>query len=240
MSQCLVPRVPVWTITVVAACTAPVARAHDYYFQQEDDALVLYEGHVQSEHEGDAVVPYDPAIVQEARCVAADGGDHALLLPQSHPARFPADCAVVAVRMSTGYWSQTPEGDVNQPKTAVGGASFAWWSEESIKHIGRWLPALGRPLGDGLELVPLDNPLELEPGDKLRLRVSWRGAPLAGVLVAYDGELRGMTDAVGEINIRLRHGGRQLIAASFEETLAGDARADAAVRTTMLQFQAAE
>ncbi|MCK7577697.1 MAG: hypothetical protein MZV65_19130 [Chromatiales bacterium] len=57
--------------------------------------------------------------------------------------------------------------------------------------------------------------------------------------VAYDGEPRGGTDADGRINIRLRHGGVQLISASFDEPLQ-DARADKAVRATVLQFQLAE
>lgn len=222
------------------ALAAHSAGAHEYYFQRDGDALALYQGHVQSQHAGEAAVRYDPAVVQDALCVSADGQARSLPLPRTYPARFADQCAALRVQTSTGYWSQTRDGDVNRPKTDVAQATYSWWSEESIKYVARWLPALAAPFGGGLELVPLENPLVIESGEKLRLRVTWRGEPLAGAPVAYDGELRGVTDTAGEINVRLRHGGRQLIAASFEEGLVDDARADAAVRTTALQFQIAE
>lgn len=227
-------------VAVLLAVAANGAWAHEYYLSREGDELVLYQGHVQSRHEGAAVVPYEPVIVREALCVGVDGGASPLPIPTSYPARLPGDCAALWLRTSTGYWSQTAAGEVNRPKTEVPDASYAWWSEESLKHVATWASALTEPLGESLELVPIDNPLTVARGGKVRLRVTWRGAPLAGVPVAYDGDVRGVTDAGGEINIRLQHGGRQLIAASFEETLVDDTRSDAAVRTTALQFQAAE
>jgi hypothetical protein len=66
--------------------------------------------------------------------------------------------------------------------------------------------------------------------------VTWNGEARAGVTVAYDGEPRGVTDAAGAINIRLRHGGRQLISAGFDEPIESD-EADSAVHATVLQFR---
>jgi hypothetical protein len=57
----------------------------------------------------------------------------------------------------------------------------------------------------------------LAPGDKLRLLVTLGGRPKAGVSVAYDGDTRGVTGANGLINLKVRHGGTQLIAASVLE-----------------------
>jgi hypothetical protein len=50
---------------------------------------------------------------------------------------------------------------------------------------------------------------------------------------------RGVTDAAGAINIRLRHGGRQLISAGFDEPLESE-QADRAVHATVLQFRIRE
>ena len=52
-------------------------------------------------------------------------------------------------------------------------------------------------------------------------------------------EPRGVTDSAGEINIRLRHGGRQLISAGFSEPIDSD-KADSAVHATVLQFRIPE
>jgi nickel transport protein len=215
------------------------ARAHDYFFERSGSELVLRQGHEASAHEGEAAVPYDAGIVQDARCLDAEGRVRTLPKPAESPARFTGDCALLLVATSSGYWSETAEGTVNEPKTAATGALYSWSSEESIKLLERWLPPAAAPFGLGLELTPADDPLKLEPGDKLTVRVTWHGQPRAGVTVAYDGVPRGVTDAAGEINIRLRHGGRQLIAAGFDEPIESE-QADRAVHATVLQFRIRE
>jgi hypothetical protein len=47
--------------------------------------------------------------------------------------------------------------------------------------------------------------------------VTLEGRPKAGVSVAYDGDTRGVTGANGLINLKVRHGGPQVIAASIQE-----------------------
>ena len=63
----------------------------------------------------------------------------------------------------------------------------------------------------------MEDPLALKEGDKARLLVTLRGEPLAGAVVAYDGRERGLSDAKGRINIRLKHGGLQFSQAGFTE-----------------------
>jgi nickel transport protein len=215
------------------------ARAHDYFFERAGAELVLEQGHEASAHAGDETVPYDAAIVQDARCIDADGRAVTLPKPTASPARFAGGCAVLFVATSSGYWSETAAGTVNKPKTEAAGAFYSWSSEESIKLVERWVPAAAAPLAAGLELTTASDPLPLERGDKITVLVTWHGEPRAGVTVAYDGEPRGVTDAAGSINIRLRHGGRQLISAGFDEPIESD-RADSAVHATVLQFQIRE
>jgi hypothetical protein len=225
--------------TLATLATADAARAHDYFFERAGDELVLVQGHESSAHAGDETVPYDAAIVQDARCVDLEGRLVTLPKPVDSPARFAGDCAVLFVATSSGYWSETAAGTVNKPRTEAAGAFYSWSSEESIKLLERWLPATAAPLGIGLELTTASDPLTKKRGDKVTVRVSWHGAPRAGVTVAYDGEPRGVTDASGEINIRLRHGGRQLVSAGFDEPIESD-EADSAVHAAILQFRIPE
>lgn len=231
-----------WMQYLIASCLsllASVSMAHEYWFERVGDQLALYQGHLYSSHAGDDRVAYDPTIVKAAKCLERSGTLRVLATPVSYPARFESSCAALWVQTSSGYWSQSLTGTVNKPKTEVRGALRSWMSEESIKRLDAWLPALTAPLGAGLELVPGENPLALRAGDKARLLATWQGKPKAGVAVAYDGETRGVTDGDGRINIRIRHGGAQVISASFDEPLA-DPNADKIVRATVLQFQLPE
>lgn len=214
------------------------AVAHDYSLERDGDDYALYQGHFHSTHLGEKQVPYDPGIIEAAYCTA-ESGIRSMPRATAYPARFPGPCAVLYVDMSSGYWSQTLTGTVNKPKTEVTGSLRGWLSEESIKRINVWTPAAAAPLTAGFELVPLENPLTLKPGSKLRLQALWQRKPKSGVTVAYDGAARGVTDTDGKVNLRVRHGGAQTVSATFEEPL-NDAKADKIVRASILQFQLSE
>lgn len=78
-----------------------------------------------------------------------------------------------------------------------------------------------RVLGHRLEIVLLDDPYRLDPGDTLRARVLWRGKPLVGAVVtahhrpALDrgavGTLTVRTDARGEVAFPLQAAGAWLL-----------------------------
>ena len=112
----------------------------------------------------------------------------------------------------------------------------SWLSHESVKRIDTWSPALAKPLTQELEIVPLDDPLRLSASDKLHLRVTLAGRPVSGATVTYDGEPRGATDTDGNINVRLRHDGYQMIATSVTRPLASP-KADEEVRAASLVFE---
>lgn len=211
------------------------AVAHEYWFEREGNDFLLYQGHLYSSHKDDERVPYDPAIVKRALCVTPASTTER---PRStsYPVRFAGPCTGLLVQASSGYWSQTLTGTKNKPKGEVAGVLRSWQSEESIKYIDGWMPALAAPLAQGFELVPLSDPQTVAVGDKLKLVAAWQGKPKAGVAVAYQGETRGVTGPDGTVNIRVRERGTQVIAASFEEPLS-DGRADKIVRATILQFQ---
>jgi len=221
-------------LLLLAALSAPAALAHDLWLEREGKALVLQQGHKHSAHAGSQTLPYDVGFVRGALCLG-DGGARGLPPAKASPWRSAADCAALLVSASSGYWTKTPWETKNVPKDQAQGALRSWLAEESVKRIERWTAAAAQPLGDGLEIVPLSNPLLLRPEDKLTVRVMDNRMPLAGVPVAYGGDTRGATGADGTIAIRVRHGGVNLLSAGVETPLA-DGKADVRVRTATLQF----
>ncbi len=241
------------------------AAAHDYWFERDGDAYLFMRGHRFSEHDGAQVVPYDPKIVSQTLCVAAEGSaiagereperdpDPELeskperdpdpeARPTAYPVRVAGPCAAVYVHADSGYWSQTLTGTTNQPPEALFGVLRSWHALESAKLIESWSDALARPVSghsEHLEIISETDPFGLEVGRKLRLLVMRGGKPVQGVAVAYNGDARGVTGADGRINIRVRHGGAQRITASIDEPLDG-AEVDKRVRSTALFFELPE
>jgi nickel transport protein len=209
------------------------ANAHDLWIEKEANAYVLYQGHRHSAHAGAEIVPYEAVAVKSVLCSDGAGKARTLTPGKAYPARFQGDCAVLLAAFSSGYWTKTPWETKNVPKTGISGVIKSWYSEESVKYIERWIDAI--PLGSGLEITPMVNPLTLASGDKLSVLVTDNGKPVAGVPVAYAGDTRGATGADGKISIRLRQPGMQLIEASMETPLT-DGKADTAIRTASLQF----
>jgi len=223
-----------FAIAVAWVLAAPGAAAHEYWIEKGDGGYTLFQGHVFSTHEGEARVPYDPAIVKRVLC--AGGASASPSAGKSYPVKVDAKCAAILIDVVSGYWTQTLLDTVPKPRNEVFGALRGWKSEESIKRLDGWNAAAMKPLSDGLEIVPLENPFLLKPGDKLRVQVLWQGKPRKGVAVAYAGDTRGATDSQGEVNLRIRRGGVQMVAASFDEPIK-DPLADRIVHGAILQFE---
>jgi nickel transport protein len=212
------------------------ASSHDLWIERSGTLHSLAYGHEQSSHSGVKRLEYKPESVQQARCFDASGQVIQVTPSQQYPVTLQADCAATWFLLSSGYWSKTPYGTKNLPKNEAGAVLESWRSLEAIKRIDRWNAALARPLTQELELAPIDNPLGLKSGDKLRLRVYFQGKPVANASVAYFGIPRGVSGADGAINIRLSQTGFQHIEASLVLPL-NDGKADKTVHTSSLQFE---
>jgi uncharacterized GH25 family protein len=97
-------------------------------------------------------------------------------------------------------------------------------SLKSLVRVGEGKDDTGlyrRVLGHRIEIVLLDDPYALDPGDELRARVLWKGKPLPDALVTAHhrpapekgkvGTLTARTDAEGEVSFRLVAGGAWLL-----------------------------
>jgi uncharacterized GH25 family protein len=94
---------------------------------------------------------------------------------------------------------------------------------KAIVNVGEpSLDALIRPIGQNMEIIPMENPMSLKEGDKLRVRVLFKGEPAmyCRVLATYQGfsteddyAFATMTDKDGIATIRLLHYGPWLVKA---------------------------
>lgn len=223
-------------LLVTLASAASSAAAHDLWLEKEGKRWTLYQGHRHSAHAGAETLAYGGNFVLAAQCLDARGGRRPLAVLAAAPWSASGDCAALLVDVSSGYWSKTPWETQNVPKPEAPGALRSWLSKDSVKRIEHWSPLFTLPLGVDLDIAPTADPFALKPGDKLVVRVTREGKPLAGVPVAYHGDTRGATDPDGRVAIRLRHGGLQMISASVELPLK-DGKADVEILATALQFE---
>ncbi|MCX8086503.1 MAG: DUF4198 domain-containing protein [Rhodocyclaceae bacterium] len=223
-------------LPIVACLAAPAALAHDLWLEKAGAHYTLYQGHRYSQHAGAETLDYGPHFVTAAACFDARGEKRPLKMHSASPWRASGDCAALRLEASSGYWSKTPWETKNVPKSAAPGAIKSWLAKEGITRLERWSAAFARPLTEGLELVPAQEPFAVKPGEKLVVQVFLAGKPQAGVPVAYHGETRGVTDAQGKIALRLRQAGVQLISVSLERPLS-DGQADVEMLSATLQFE---
>lgn len=210
--------------------------AHDLWVAPEAGGYrVLYGHHPQVSHEGARELPYAADAVKSVICLDAAGARRPATVGSSSPVRIEGDCAVLYVLTSSGYWTKTTAGTRNVRKTEAASPLAAWQSFEGVKHLDAWGPAAAGPVGAPLEIVPEQDPLGLRDGDKLGVRVLADGKPVAGAVVSYDGKTRGETGPDGRVNVRVRHGGLQLIQAAVRTPHPGP-EADEVVHTTALTF----
>ena len=215
------------------------ARAHDLWLEKDSGELRLQYGHKHSGHQGASFVEYQRNWVREALCFDATGARIPFQLEEAYPFRMRGDCALAHVPISSGYWTKTPYGTENVPKDEARMPVKSWLSHDSVKRIDHWSEPLAKPLAAGLELTPLEDPLRLHKGEKLHLRVTFDGNPVEDADVAYDGRPRGRSGPDGAINIRLRHGGFQVIQASLTRALVSE-KADEVIHSTHLNFELPE
>lgn len=99
------------------------------------------------------------------------------------------------------------------------------------------------PIGLTLEITPEENPLRLSPGEPLVVRVTYRGAPLAGALVHLESlsagllpETTRMTDEDGRASFSIPRRGAWKFDAVWTEPIEGDPNADFSTVFSSLTF----
>jgi uncharacterized GH25 family protein len=115
------------------------------------------------------------------------------------------------------------------PVRAVKSAKTCFVVSRSLDRVPQGNPGFDRPLGHPLELVPLTNPVTpMGPGTVVRVRLLYRGKPLAGARVSFiprgealaegfDKRYERMTDGEGRAAFTPATGNYYLVVAHREE-----------------------
>lgn len=127
-----------------------------------------------------------------------------------------------------GYWVTLP-GDkhlntskVHMPNATDSGAFFKFG--KVLFPVASADATFGRRLGEQLEIVPVADPFQVHPGQKLPVTVLYEGRPVAGIGVEIgDGKTqikeedipRYKTDSQGIARLPIDHGGLQVIAVDY-------------------------
>lgn len=212
------------------------AAAHDLWLERDGAGLVLRAG-----HRGDQPLPVDRAKVKALRCLSG-GTVRDLAVEAAGSAgevHLAARCDAASALLDGGYWSLTPDGEVNEPRTRAAQVVRAWASRQLAKWVDVRVPAAaGAALGDELELVPVSDLARARRGDKITLRVLSAGRPVAGAVVAIDHKALGETDFQGEIRVRVRAAEVETVSATVRRRLQAP-EADELVLEASLTFEVA-
>ncbi|MFN3598672.1 MAG: DUF4198 domain-containing protein [Aquificaceae bacterium] len=210
--------------------------AHELWLERKDDKMVLYYGHVKPKEEEEGLISYKAENILRALCFNREGKKVEVQIEKSYPLSFPANCSAYYVLFSSGYWTKTIKGTQNLPKDKVEKPLESWLSYEGVKRLEGWAEAFKKPLTEELEIVPLENPFSSNLYSKISLRVYYKGKPVKGATVAYQGRAIGSTNEEGNINIRIKERGLQRISASIVEKSDG-IKANYTVISTNLIFE---
>lgn len=222
------------SLAAIAVCivAAPAVEAHDLWLSRTGDGagarVVVNYG-----HPGDRPPPLADKVL-EIEAITRDGKTSLIgkLAPAVVDDTFvltapdTGGAELLAARYDNGFWVQTADGSYrNSSKLMYPDARKGMWSVKFAKAItGRDAP-WSKVLGHELELVPLSDPAAAAPGQMLRVKVLFRGRPLAGVLVERGDGVTAMaendipkfrSDATGIVAIPLVKAGPHLLAIDHE------------------------
>jgi uncharacterized GH25 family protein len=213
------------------------ASAHDFWLEREGAGLTLRYG-----HRGGALLAIEQAKVKTLRCLE-QGATRDLVAGASFAAKevkVAARCDAASAFFDGGYWTLTPDGEVNRPRSQVAQPVKAWASRQFAKWVDARSPAAASAvLGDELELMAASDLTKAHQGDKVTLRVLSAGKPVPNALVAIDHKPLGESDSAGEVRVKLRTSGVETVSATLRQKVATP-EADAVVLEASLSFEVAK
>lgn len=137
---------------------------------------------------------------------------------------------LAATEKKPGFFTTLTKGFARKPKPGLEGikkCSQFLYIMKTVVVVGQGGQGdVSRRLGQSLELVPLDNPAQLKPGDFMRIQVLLKGKPLRGAFVyaTYAGfsdsgafAYTNQADRDGIFTLRVLHPGIWLVYVKHEE-----------------------
>jgi hypothetical protein len=224
------------TLAAIALLAPAAGLAHDLRVEPAPRGFALHLG-----HRGGEALEIAPAKVKRVRCGRAGAPPADVLAAAAFTPRevtVAARCDVVSVLLDGGFWSLTPDGEVNLPRDQARAVVRAWASRQHAKWVDASSPGAATVLGDELEIAAPPDLGARRAGDKVTLRVLSGGQPVPGAAVAIDHRLLGETNSRGEVRLKLRRPGLESISASVRRPLASP-QAESVVLEASLTFEVA-
>ncbi|MBI4799850.1 MAG: DUF4198 domain-containing protein [Desulfarculus sp.] len=157
---------------------------------------------------------------------------------------------LVAGGRAPQWYTKTPEGPKDAPKSQVPGALSCLRSAKYAKavvNLGGAADDLGKPLGQTLEIVPLANPATIKAGGELPVQVLYEGKPLANadLKATFAGFTKEGTafafaahaDKQGKAMVKVWHPGLWLVVAKHDIPFANPAECDKDMHAATLTFE---
>ena len=186
---------------IAAAVLAPPATAHDTWVQPNTNVVrtgdavhidLMLGNHGNDHRDFKLASKLAPESIQTFEVTAPDGKRYDLkpdladlgYAPKEgfHSARF------VPAKAGLYVAAQSSDSVVNhgKPVRSVRSAKTYFVASDSLDRVAKDLPGYDRPLGHALELVPEANPVApMGPGIAIKMRLLFRGKPLAGTKVSF-------------------------------------------------------
>lgn len=205
-------------LALAVAVLPRAVRAHDFWVERTGDGYLFRYG-----ERGGPPLAIDAGKVKAIRCVkpgaaARDLRGAAVFRPTE--VRVAARCGAISVLTDGGFWSLTPDGERNLPRTQVPDAVRSWALRQYAKWVDVRSPAAAAPVGDELELVPPADLARAGVGDRIAIRVLVQGKPAKGAVVTIDDRPVGESDGAGVVWVRLETAGVQSLETSLRRPLA--------------------
>ncbi len=209
--------------------------AHDYWIEKRGGDLMVVFGHGTKREE------FDPAKIKILKAFDQNGREIRVNREKKAPGvliKAETSPSLLFVEIDDGYWSRTIYGWKNLPKRKASRVVESTRSFFYSKALLLWGETATKPLIEAkLDLIPLENPFELNPGASLTIKVLYQGKPIQGVEIeGGDHQKLSTSDREGMAKVKLLRG-HQVISASYKEPIKDDPDADALVITSTLTFE---
>jgi nickel transport protein len=214
--------------------------AHDLWVEDHNGTMVLHYGHRFEQNDGPGSIKYDPVDVKSVSCVkngqitaAKTEITEGVISVKTNISAF---CDTLIFRIGPIQYTKTVHGTFRKKKSETEYPLKSWISIESVKRIitSKNIKS-DQPVTQELEITPTANLSAVTPGSKITFRVTRNGKTVSDAAVSINGEVRGVTDKNGLINLRIRNYGDQIIQVSKAMPAPGS-DADETIESASLHF----
>ncbi len=170
---------------VILPCLMQPASAHVVWFDQQNGEYKLFYGHPEDGPEPYLTSGFKEATVYDASrqtipFTINQKQDGLSLIPNNQP-------SVITGLFDNGFYARTDTGSKRIAESEVKDYENVGHFLKYTKAFYDWSDTLANPYNQPLEIIPLENPLDVKPGDSLQVKVLYQGNPISDAVVEHLG-----------------------------------------------------